>query len=564
MIEKSEEAQKQCSKFHRYLAVCIFIYIIENFTHSFSKNDLTPILVILPFAAFDFFVASNNFFESSKVSTFLRFSEMLCALMFLFKCSKTVDFAIALTCYIIFSFELVLHFDFSDLFYKVISVIMVSAPLLIGFIITVISGSNVDGSLLDYFILFSIAIYFMFVICNIFFKNISYINEKMYAQERIISNANRVNEELRLHQEKVKKANEQLGVQKIKLEAANEKIKSVNAEMMIQNDIIKYISSSLEIEKLMTLITDSLFEEMGLDVCAIIIKYNEPNKKIEYKIKSSFGEQYENDFGEIVDKGELEEYMNTTKTFIDNNTNDNTYSFIKRNTVGSLIIVPFILEDTVGALFVGHPKCNHFGEDVSFFESIVSQFAIALQNAKLYSKMEYMAIRDGLTGIYNRRYLTKLFNEYLNQSIFNKTSLTIALFDIDKFKNINDTYGHIFGDEVIKVIANLAKETANENGGIVGRYGGEEFVIVFPNKNLQDAYPSVKQLHHRIKETELHHNGQSIFVRVSVGITSYPGTCKNPSELLNRADWAMYYSKQNGRDRITIDSDEIRECVMIK
>lgn len=178
--------------------------------------------------------------------------------------------------------------------------------------------------------------------------------------------------------------------------------------------------------------------------------------------------------------------------------------------------------------------------------------------------MEDMANHDTLTGIYNRGYLAKLLHEYLGEAIINKSSLTIALFDIDKFKNINDTYGHLFGDVIIKTIATLADQMVKANNGIVVRYGGEEFVVAFPNKGLKEAYELIKQLHTNIKEKEISHNEQVIHVYVSAGVTSYPETCKNPSDLLNRADWAMYYSKQNGRDKITIDSNEILEKVMMQ
>lgn len=142
--------------------------------------------------------------------------------------------------------------------------------------------------------------------------------------------------------------------------------------------------------------------------------------------------------------------------------------------------------------------------------------------------------------------------------------MSVALFDIDFFKKINDTYGHLFGDQVIKTIASLAKSIAEENDAIVARYGGEEFVIIFPDKDLEEAYPAVESLHKGVKELGIEHHGKRVVVNVSVGFTSFPKTCKDPRELLNRADWSMYYSKQHGRDQITIDSDEIQKEVSLE
>ena len=89
------------------------------------------------------------------------------------------------------------------------------------------------------------------------------------------------------------------------------------------------------------------------------------------------------------------------------------------------------------------------------------------------------------------------------------------------------------------------------------RYGGEEFVIAFENKSLEDTYEICKEVHEKIKSAPVVYEGQEILVKASAGVASFPSTCSNPSDLLNRADWAMYHSKKNGRDQITIDSDQI-------
>lgn len=133
----------------------------------------------------------------------------------------------------------------------------------------------------------------------------------------------------------------------------------------------------------------------------------------------------------------------------------------------------------------------------------------------------------------------------------------MALFDIDKFKMVNDTYGHPCGDAVICHVASLLRQAAVSNGGIAGRYGGEEFVIAFQGKTLAEVYEIVEKVHKKIKTESVVYEDKTLNVRVSAGVASYPETCENPSDLLTRADWAMYHSKRNGRDRITIDSDEL-------
>lgn len=189
---------------------------------------------------------------------------------------------------------------------------------------------------------------------------------------------------------------------------------------------------------------------------------------------------------------------------------------------------------------------------------------LGLQKLKLeaaYKKMHEMAVRDGLTGIYNRGHLNHIFDELCENSKVSNRPISVALFDIDHFKLINDTYGHLFGDSVIVSIAQLAKQIAEKNHGIAARYGGEEFVVVFPGKKVHECIPIVEEIKQNISDYSLKYNDDPVNVHVSVGITSYPEICKEPIELLNHADWAMYYSKKNGRNRITVDSDEIREIV---
>ncbi len=112
---------------------------------------------------------------------------------------------------------------------------------------------------------------------------------------------------------------------------------------------------------------------------------------------------------------------------------------------------------------------------------------------------------------------------------------------------------------MIRYVAALLNKGAISHGGIAGRYGGEEFVIAFLGKSLEEAYEIVQQVHQQIKSKPVIYGESRVDVRTSAGVACYPETCSNPSELLTRADWAMYHSKKNGRDQITIDSDQITD-----
>ena len=547
------------------IGILIFFVIARNVNNSVIQSILMICFLIIALIA-EILVYKKFILNNYKFLVILRYYE-LCVTSICFTLVEYIYYmAIIVLAFLLLYTEFLTLFDYSDHYVRTISTMVASTPVLLGVSIHTYLNNKIDEILI---IQFGIAITTVFIITyigSLAQKGICDIEKRLFSQNRLLSNLNDINEALRVHQERVKRANEELGYQKIMLEAAYKKINCVNKEILIQNQIVKYISSSLEIGKLMSLITDSIFNEMDLDICAISLNaYVVDNKKMQYKIRTSFTDKYVKELSDRIEEDCIRPYLINNKSFVDNHVEENKYSFAKSIHIGSILIVPLIHDEIqIGFIFVGNTKYEAFVENTEFYEVIVAQFLIALNNANLYSRMEDMANHDTLTGIYNRGYLAKLLHEYLSEAIINKSSLTLALFDIDKFKNINDTYGHLFGDVIIKTIATMADKMVKENNGIVARYGGEEFVVAFPNKGLKEAFELVKQLHTDIKEKEVSHNGQVVHVYVSVGVTSYPETCKNPSDLLNRADWAMYYSKQNGRDKITIDSNEILEKVMMQ
>jgi len=387
-------------------------------------------------------------------------------------------------------------------------------------------------------------------------EQIAGYEENLFEQKRLAEFTKETNRALYEQQEKVKRTNEELGLQKIKLEEANQKINNVNSEMMIQNSIMKYISTSLEINTLMEYITESVLESSGLNLCAIVLKPGVvENETAIYEIRTRLSEDANRLLEEYISNNYLDSYVESKQVFVDNYIKENTYPFIRNNEVCSLMILPLVNQGTaMGAILCGHGSFDYFEDNLSFYETIVSQFLVALNNANLYAKMQQMAHKDALSGLYNRGHLNYLVDQCSKEAVEQDTALSIALFDIDHFKKINDTYGHLFGDVVIKEISRLASQIAKQYEGIAGRYGGEEFVLVFPGKDVGEAKAIMEELRTQIGELKIEHEGDLVRTRVSVGLACYPDTCTRINELLNRADNAMYESKDSGGNAVTIDS----------
>ena len=128
-----------------------------------------------------------------------------------------------------------------------------------------------------------------------------------------------------------------------------------------------------------------------------------------------------------------------------------------------------------------------------------------------------------------------------------------AMFDIDNFKSINDKYGHLFGDAAIIAVAQTIQKIADGHGGSSYRYGGEEFVIIFNDKTLEEVIGVVESIHKAIKEREIVFGGYSIYINTSAGVSAYPELCSDPATVIDNADKAMYVSKTTGKGKITID-----------
>ncbi|MGB7876254.1 MAG: GGDEF domain-containing protein [Anaerolineales bacterium] len=154
---------------------------------------------------------------------------------------------------------------------------------------------------------------------------------------------------------------------------------------------------------------------------------------------------------------------------------------------------------------------------------------------------------DVLTCLPNRRQVIKRLQNEVNRAERYKIPLSISMIDIDHFKQINDSYGHTVGDQVLFELANILQESVREPD-TVGRYGGEEFLVVLPNTRLNEAAEQAARLCKRIRESEIN-IGETIQLTVSVGVAEYRHDQENWQKFLSRADLALYDAKKAGRDR---------------
>jgi two-component system cell cycle response regulator len=196
------------------------------------------------------------------------------------------------------------------------------------------------------------------------------------------------------------------------------------------------------------------------------------------------------------------------------------------------------------------------GDKIQVGRTTILKFTYHDSLEESFQKQMYeSALRDGLTKVFNKRYFTERLNSELRFATRHRAALALLILDLDHFKRINDTYGHVAGDRVLfTVAAALQKSMRNED--VVARYGGEEFAVILRATPVEHVVRTAERLRKQIEALEIvpeeaEGPREPIHVTVSIGIATYPEIdVKTPPELIERADQALYKAKHSGRNRV--------------
>lgn len=195
---------------------------------------------------------------------------------------------------------------------------------------------------------------------------------------------------------------------------------------------------------------------------------------------------------------------------------------------------------------------NHYQSKM--LSMISTPLTLALRNAEMYQQVQDLAVRDELTGTLNRRAFSKTLEREFRRAKRYDTPLSLILVDIDYFKEINDTHGHLVGDQVLKKMVSVLNNSIREVD-ILARYGGDEFVSLLPGTNLEEVLVVARRMKEQVQTTYFHRNGNPIEVTVSIGVAHYPlPEITSPDLLFELADQALYRAKRNGRNQTMMPS----------
>lgn len=219
----------------------------------------------------------------------------------------------------------------------------------------------------------------------------------------------------------------------------------------------------------------------------------------------------------------------------------------------SLLAVPMISRGKViGVLTTQSKRVGAFlDQDEKIFSILAGSAALAIENASLHQKTKELTITDELTGIFNYRYFIKKLSQEIKRAKRYKQSLSLLMIDIDWFKRCNDTYGHLFGNKVLKELAQRIKDSVRDVD-VISRYGGEEFAVILPQTNKKDAQMIGERIRRRVESTDfiVEEDGLMVKVTVSLGVATYPENGRTTEHLVEKVDQALYLAKGGGKNLV--------------
>lgn len=244
----------------------------------------------------------------------------------------------------------------------------------------------------------------------------------------------------------------------------------------------------------------------------------------------------------------LQQICTHTKTYHFNNPKIECRGELHTNDLPkeSMTAIPLTHEKNILAvLFLSGISSNH----LSSIEILSMHFAMEIRKTRLYMIVKNLSVIDGLTQVYLRRHLMNLLKTECSRLKNNKLPLSVLLIDVDHFKNVNDTYGHLVGDKILKDLVQIIK-TQLRPFDMMGRYGGEEFIIGLPESNKLEASVIADRFRQSIMNHDFESFGNILKLSISIGVATFPDDHIELEQVIQYADEALYLAKHKGRNQV--------------
>lgn len=336
----------------------------------------------------------------------------------------------------------------------------------------------------------------------------------------------------------------------VSLEKTNRRLDQNILQLYALYNISKNLSATFEMEKLLTQVVESVSQALKLHRLSVML-VDAQSKELKIVAGADKAGQARFKLGEgvygmiaVIGIAEMMNNLSEHPNFKPTEGLDNDIS--------SLICAPFKGRGRVIGLLNAYRVGGEAFDEASYelLLATASQVGVALENAMLFEETKILAITDGLTLLFNRRYFTERLNEEFERARRYKRDISLVLIDIDHFKKYNDANGHPEGDKLLKDFSMIAKKIFRSSD-IISRYGGEEFVVILPETSREMAYTIAERLRKEIESTDFvggktQPGGR---VTISLGVTSGYEGLSFADDLVKQADNLLYRAKEEGRNR---------------
>ena len=314
------------------------------------------------------------------------------------------------------------------------------------------------------------------------------------------------------------------------------------------NGIIEVFGKNPNLEEILNKIADSAVKLLKVKYLVLQVYSTDEQKFFTQIVRGEKNFELSEDIIEDI-------ILQGNSALINNLDNFPRYRNFARNGYTSLLIAPLkVREESIGLIAaLSKEKRTFSGKDLNLLTMIAVQASLIIENIHLSEKTKLLSITDGLTNLFNHRHFHEKITQELNDAKKNNSPLSLVMADVDYFKEYNDLNGHPAGDEVLRQVAKIFMD-GTKGSDTVARYGGDEFVFIFPNTLKKNAFRLCQRLNKKIKNFKFVKEKEqpNKDLTVSMGVATFPDDASTAEALIKKADTALYHAKEQGKDRVAI------------